>query len=153
MDKKTELSENLLDSWLYLSMNLWNERLVSYMSYNEALVCHLLYFRKLSHPDDPSMTLMQLSKMTHILKSQMNKTLASLEENGFIDRERSKEDKRIIYITLKDDNLDLYEKEHNKVLEVVNQVIDRLGEERSQQAIEIFTDVADEISIVMEKGK
>lgn len=153
MERNTILSEKLLDSWLNLSMNLWNERLVSFMSYNEALVCHLLYQKKVADPSAPYLTLMQLSSQTRILKSQMNKTITSLEQKGFIERERSETDKRIVYITLSSKNLDLYVKEHINVLRLVDEIIADLGEERSQLAIEIFDAIATKISVVMEKGK
>lgn len=153
MEKNRELSERLLDSWLNLSMNLWNERLVSFMSYNEALVCHLLYQKKLANPEYPYLTLMQLSNQTRILKSQMNKTIASLESKGFIERERHDDDKRIINISLSDKRLGLYVKEHINVLRLVDGVIEELGEDRSHLAIEIFDIIARRMAQVEEKGK
>ena len=43
MSEKEMLSEELLDGWLSMSMAIWNERLVSAMTYNESMVCNLLY--------------------------------------------------------------------------------------------------------------
>ena len=146
-----ELTERLLDSWLNLSMDLWNERFVSDLSYNESLVCHLLYKQRRNHPEAPYMTLMQLSHETGILKSQMNKTLTALEENGFILRERSTEDKRIVYITLKEENLTKYHSQHAHILEVVDTVIDGLGD-RAEDAIEIFDTIGAKISELTEKN-
>lgn len=145
------LSERLLDSWLHLSMDLWNERFVSELSYNESLVCHLLYKQKVEHPDNPALTLMQLSHKTGILKSQMNKTLTALDEKGFITRRRSLEDKRIVYITLKEDNLTTYHIQHDEILKVVDQVVAKLGEDRTEQAITIFNDIGSQIVEITSK--
>ena len=38
MSEKEMLSEELLDGWLSMSMAIWNERLVSAMTYNESMV-------------------------------------------------------------------------------------------------------------------
>ena len=42
MDSKTYAGERLLSAWLTLSSTLWNERVVSGMTFNEAFVCNLL---------------------------------------------------------------------------------------------------------------
>lgn len=146
MSEENNRSESLLEAWLQLSMTLWNERFVSYMTYNEALICRLLYKQRLQNPDNPSLTLMQLSKMTGILKSQMNKTLASLESDGSISRTRSQKDKRIIFITLNGSMIDLYRREHENVMNIVNQVANTLGDENTASAIEIFDKISKIIS-------
>ncbi len=152
MNNTNNLSEELLDSWLNLSMNLWNERLVSFMSYNEALVCHLLYHKYTHFPEDPFMTLMQLSAQTNILKSQMNKTITALESQGFVIRQRSKKDKRIIYISINVENLDLYMKEHINVLHTTDSIIEGLGQEQTLQAINIFNAITNTIKNLPKKG-
>ena len=82
--------DKLLDAWLNLTSTLWNTRLVVSMPYNEAHVLGLL----LRHCGEP-MTATDLIHRTHLLKSQMNKLLISLEGKGFITRVRAKEDKRV----------------------------------------------------------
>ncbi len=151
-ENSVELTERLLDSWLHLSMNLWNERFVTRLSYNESLVCHLLFMQRKEHPEFPFLTLMQLSHQTGILKSQMNKTLTILDEKGYIVRERSQEDKRIVYITLNEQNLQAYEDQHNDILRVVEKVVDKLGYERSEEAITIFNDIGEQINAILAKG-
>ena len=67
--------DKLLDAWLSLTSTLWNTRLVSTMTFNEAHVLGLL----LRHRDDPTpMTATALIARTHLLKSQMNKVLTTL---------------------------------------------------------------------------
>lgn len=152
MIEKESLSERLLDAWLNLSMQVWNERFVYNLSYNESLVCHLLYKKSMETPDAPYLTLMQLSHHTGILKSQMNKTLTSLETRGIISKIRSTQDKRVVFISLNTDRISAYEEQHRKIIEVVERIIDRLGIARSKQAIEIFNDIGSEITRILQSS-
>ena len=74
MDRNLYAGNKLLDAWLSLTSTLWNTRLVTSMTYNEAHVLGLL----LHHQDRP-MTATDLIARTHLLKSQMNKLLTALE--------------------------------------------------------------------------
>lgn len=153
MDIPEQLSNELLEAYIRVSMKLWNERTVKYMPYNEALVCHLLSVQKSLHSDMPYLTLMQLCEATGILKSQMNKTLNSLESQGLITRERSTSDKRVVYITMCEDNLGIYHNEQKNISMIVNRIIEKLGIERSYEAISIFNDIASEISVINDERK
>ena len=79
MDDALYAGDRLLDAWLNLTSTLWNTRLVSSMTYNEAHVLGLL----LRHEDGPApMTATALIARTHLLKSQMNRILTTLESKG-----------------------------------------------------------------------
>lgn len=151
MDIQNQLKEELLESYIQVSMKLWNERTVRFMPYNEALICHLLRARKKLHPDKPYLTMKQLCDTTGILKSQMNKTLNSLEESGLITRERSTNDKRVVKIFLSDNNNEIYEKEKEHISTIVNRIINKLGTERAYEAISIFNDIAEEMSLISQE--
>ena len=74
--------DRLLDAWLSLTSTLWNTRIVSSMSFNE---CHILGIL-LRHGDEQKpQTATGLIALTHMLKSQMNKVLTTLEQKGFIE--------------------------------------------------------------------
>ena len=148
MDIPVQLKDELLESYIQISMKLWNGRAVRFMPYNEALICHLLHARQKLHPDKPYLTMKQLCDTTGILKSQMNKTLNSLEESGLITRERSTNDKRVVKITLNDNNNEIYEKEKQHISTIVTRIINRLGIERTHEAISIFNDIAEEMSLI-----
>ena len=50
MKTKNDAGERLLSAWLTLSSTLWNERIVTGMTFNEAFVCNLLPYLSLSSP-------------------------------------------------------------------------------------------------------
>lgn len=125
------LDERLLSAWLQLSVQIINERVVSDMPFNEALVCNLL-----SKDEHNRLTATDLCEQTKILKSQMNRILNSLEEQGLIYRERSTADKRQIYVTLNRQKNSLYEKEHAKNLQLVHAIIEKFGKEKTESLLE-----------------
>ena len=99
MDSKTYAGERLLSAWLTLSSTLWNERVVSGMTFNEAFVCNLLSHQAQEAPDQP-LTATDLCERTRLLKSQMNKVLSEMEKKGYIQRLRSTRDRRQIFLRL-----------------------------------------------------
>jgi DNA-binding MarR family transcriptional regulator len=131
-----KLDERLLSAWLQLSVNICNDRVVRDMPYNEALICNIL-----KHAGE-SMTATQLCEQTKMLKSQMNRTLNSMEEKGLIQRERSLTDKRQVYISLNLENGNCYQEAHSRSLQLVNEIISRLGEKRTEEFMEALTDIS-----------
>ena len=120
--------DKLLDAWLNLTSTLWNTRLVISMPYNEAHVLGLL----LRHCGE-TMTATDLIHRTHLLKSQMNKLLTSLEGKSFITRIRATEDKRRIEIRITPEGIVAYREEHKRVDAILLQLTDRIGTQRALQ--------------------
>ena len=71
-------------------------------------------------------------------KSQMNRTLTSMEKKQLITRIRSEKDTRKIYITLNDSMIKIYKKQHEKILKIVDELFDKIGYERQPEVIELF---------------
>ena len=134
------LNEQLLDVWLNLSTVINNERVVSDVPYNESLICNLLFRHQKNMPDQP-LTATDLCDMTRMLKSQMNRTLNSMEEKGFITRERSHTDKRLVYVKLNLEHTALYEQQHQKVLSLLDQLIEQMGEAKTLQTIALLDEI------------
>ena len=75
--------DRLLAAWLSLTSTLWNKRLVSTLTYNEA---HVLGILLRAEDTARVCTATTLIAQTRLLKSQMNKLLTTLEGKGFIRR-------------------------------------------------------------------
>ena len=83
-----------------------------------------------------------------MLKSQMNRTLNSMEKKGLIFRTRSRQDRRQVYITFNMDQAEVYEREHDRILGYVEMLLDKVGRQRAEEIIGLFTlisDMADEV--------
>ncbi|XCP86438.1 MarR family transcriptional regulator [Roseburia hominis] len=137
-----KLNEDLLSAWLKLRLTISNERIVSDMPYNESLICNILLRNYIRSPKQ-YLTATDLCKETRMLKSQMNRTLKSLEEKGMIVRERSTEDRRRIYIKFSPDSPDIFTEQHRKNLELVDAIVKKVGVEKSREILENFKLIAE----------
>lgn len=131
------LNEELLDAWLELSTTIINSRIVSEMPYKESLICNILYRNQLHNPDR-KLTATDLCQETRMLKSQMNRTLNSMEKKKLILRERSMLDKREVFVALDMTNAAVYERQHEKILRIVDAVIEQTGAQKAEEIIRLF---------------
>ena len=120
--------DHLLDAWLSLTSTLWNTRLVSTMSFNE---CHILGILLRHGEEEKPQTATGLIALTHMLKSQMNKVLTTLENKGFIIRERAQSDRRLVYIRLTEAGRAAYIREHAHIDAVLRKVVEHIGESKA----------------------
>ena len=140
-------NEAVLSAWLRLTRVICNDRIVSDLPLNESLLCNSIYRSLREDPSRP-ITATWLCHELKMQKSLMNRTLTSLEEKGLITRERADDDKRNIYIHLNYDHAQLYESQHERILTLVGTILDRLGNEKANDILTLFhqiADVADEI--------
>lgn len=125
MNDAIRAGDRLLDAWLNLTSTLWNTRIVSSMTFNEAHVLGLL----LRHRDDPApMTATALIARTHLLKSQMNKVLTTLESKGYVVRARAQSDRRLVLIRLTPEGEAAYRREHADIETLLTSLVGRIGE-------------------------
>lgn len=137
-----DINERLVAAWLKITSVLMDHRMVKSMSFNEAFVCNLLN-RRMSEANNAPVTATWLCEETGMLKSQMNKTLNMLEEKKLIVRERSKQDRRKVYIYLQEKNIGIYRKEHEEVLNFVKCLQEQAGADKVEELIERMYELAD----------
>lgn len=131
-----KINEKILSAWLKMILAVDSERVVSELSYNESIICNVLYSNS-----DKEMTATELCTITKMQKSLMHRTLNSLEVKQLIKKERSRKDKREIVIQLVDNPNSLFMKQHTSTLAYVDKIIEHLGE-KSEEIINIFETIA-----------
>lgn len=136
------LQEQLLDAWLKLSSVISNNRLVSGFSFNEALVLNLLY-KQQENGGEKKLTATDLCRQTNILKSQMNAILTSLEKKQMIFRKRSEEDRRQIQVEINREGLERFAACHERSLQLVDGLMQRVGEEEVRQTAMLLNRIAE----------
>ena len=134
------LNEELLTVWLRLTSIIDNQRLVSGLPFNEAVVCNLL---AKAQQEGSCLTASDLCAHTRILKSQMNAILVSLERKGVIARQRSQQDRRQVELRLLPEGLDSYRAAHGRVLSMVDRLIDEMGEDSVRTLLPLLRQAAD----------
>lgn len=138
--------EEVLNAWLRLSNTICNERIVTQLPYNEALVCNILYNQRIDEPNK-YLTATDLCEKTRLIKSLMNRTLNNLEKKGLIIKQRSEEDRRSVFVMFNEKNISQYEKGHNEVLYVVDRIIEKIdekiGSEKTKEVVNILNTISD----------
>ncbi len=142
------LDEELLAAWLRLGSIIDNQRLVSELPFNEAMVCGLI-LRAQENGD--ALTARDLCAQTRILKSQMNAILHSLEKKGFLQRKRSQKDLRQIELFLLPEGRERYLDSHRQTLALVDRLIDEAGQETIQTLIPLLTQMADSFDKILKE--
>lgn len=146
----TKAGDLLLDAWLNLSSVLWNTRVVTSLTYNEAHVLGIL----LRHGEQcEPMTATDLIEKTRLLKSQMNKILTTLEKQGYITRMRAELDKRLIHIRLTAAGKVAYLREHKGVEQILRQLIDVIGVERALSVSRDLMDISHALDGIIAEPK
>lgn len=118
--------EALLRAWLGLTAAICNRRMVSGLTFNEAVVCNHLRYQQENCPDSP-LTATDLCEKTSLLKSQMNGVLASLEQQGYLTRSRSDRDRRQVYLALTEDGDRAYQKAHEQASDLLRELVTEIG--------------------------
>lgn len=142
------LNEKLLSTWLRLGAVIDNQRLVSQLPFNEAMVCGLLLR---AQEEGRSLTASDLCAQTRILKSQMNAILQSLEKKGFLRRQRSQSDLRRVELSLLPDGVTCYRESHRQTLALVDRLIAAVGQDTIETLIPLLLQVADNFDQILKE--
>ena len=143
------INEKVLNAWLKLSTTICNDRIVSELPFNESLICGILHKNAQESPEK-QMTATELCEKTNIQKSLMNRTLNSMEEKGLIFRKRSDKDKRQVFVSINMDNTEAYESQHKKILSMVDSVLEKVGKEKAEEIVQLFTLISNKAKEVMD---
>lgn len=133
-----DTGEALLRAWLELAAAIWSRRMVSGLTFNEAVVSNLLLYRQQEEPNHP-MTATELCEKTNMRKSQMNLLLGSLEKQGYLRRCRSETDRRQIHLFMTEAGAAAYQSSHRQSRELINAVVQGIGETEAQQLTQQLT--------------
>lgn len=132
--------ELLLQSWINMELSIRGNRILSDFSFNEVIVCNiLLRYQK----NGEVMTASELCEKMHLLKSQMNRLLAGMEERELISRTRSDADRRKVYVQLCEKGISLYEKEHKQILEILTAISKEMGVSQLKELAALMSKATD----------
>ena len=126
-------NEKVLDAWLEMTTVINNERITVDLPYNESMICRYLYQNQ-----DQRVTATDLCNWMRMQKSQMNRTLTAMEKKNLITRVRSQEDHRQIFLTLNASMMQVYQDQHEKIIELVDGIFKKIGYDKQEEAIELF---------------
>ncbi len=136
----TSSAEKLLEAWLEATTAIHNRRFVSELTYNESVICRLLVedWRE----GGEGLTAAALCRATLMQKSQMNRTLASLETRHLIERRPSPSDRRSQLVTIDPSHMHQFQKQHGDIIAFVEKVEQGLGAKRTHEVTKALAELA-----------
>lgn len=137
MENDRQLQEELLYAWMQMSVCIRGNRILSDLSFNEIMLCGTL-LRRDQQGGSPA-TATELCEEMRLLKSQINHILTGLEKKGLLERKRSETDKRVIHVHLTEAGRQSYLREHARVMALMGQVCQQLGESDSRQLASLIS--------------
>ncbi len=127
----------LIQAWVQLSGMLKNSRFTKELPYNEAIVMLQLY-QAGQHP----ISIKQITDKTHMLKSQVNRTINSLEEKGLLERCQGDGDRRLGYVRILRQRLEIFLQVHATSMEIAKNISEIIGPEDTDHFIRIVNTLA-----------
>ncbi|WP_379136194.1 MarR family winged helix-turn-helix transcriptional regulator [Paenibacillus sp. sgz500958] len=85
----------------------------------------------------PGIMISKLSDLLQISRPTASQMISSLEEKGYILREMSRSDRRVIYIRLTGKGDKVFETLMTRYLGILNEIIERVGREEIDQLIHL----------------
>lgn len=90
----------------------------------------------------------QLARSLEVTRSAVSQMVNKLANEGIVQRVPDKVDRKIAYIELTDEALDIYRKERKAYCATLDKVIDRMGKENFEKMSELIEQFCDEVSEV-----
>ena len=143
------IEEKLLNAWLNMSLCIKGNRVLNNISFNEMSIFNALIDAEKNHI---SLSFKELCDHTKMLKSQLNRVLKNMLEKKYIKSMTSKSDKRSVLYYINDYGKEIYEKEHSKVLMIIDLVINNMGENNVLQLTNLMCDATNIVNKYMEKN-
>lgn len=106
---------------------------------------HLKNLEENNEYKDKGVKASELSKFLMITKPAISKVINALEEKGYVQRVTDKSDRRVVYINITETGKSILDEENKKFEIFTCKVIDRMGEEDTDQMIRLFKKMYDAI--------
>lgn len=139
-ENKLKVEEDLVNSWINITMLLRENRILNDLSYNEMVVCRIL-----ENNEDP-MTASDLVEEMKLYKSQINVIITGLERKKIIKRAEDPNDKRRMLLKLTEKSR--YTSDHKNILEITDTLVEQMGEEKTKELTSLLEEATE---IIKEK--
>lgn len=136
------LQEQVLTAWIGLNALLKDSRMTREMTYNEAVIMKLLLDQYRSDGVG-RIPVQHILRQTNMLKSLANRTINALSAHGYLVKERGGEDARALFVRPVAERLPDFLAVHRHSLQLVQQIIDIIGESDAHAFVRICQKLAD----------
>lgn len=91
------------------------------------------------HSAPPGIKVSELSEILHITTPSVSQMINGLEQKGYVKRVTTKNDRRVVYITLDVEGEAALKKAKKAFLSFTDEIVSRLGHEETEQLITLCT--------------
>ncbi|MDF2661054.1 MAG: hypothetical protein K0Q94_3845 [Paenibacillus sp.] len=91
------------------------------------------------HSAAPGIKVSELSEILHITMPSVSQMINGLEQKGYVKRVTTKNDRRVVYITLDSEGEAALAKAKKAFLSFTDEIVGRLGHEETEQLISLCT--------------
>jgi DNA-binding MarR family transcriptional regulator len=144
MNKQEELVNELLDVLQHIKRN--HHGTMPKIPIRKSEMFTLMNIGNLLKKYPDGIKLGSLSQALNLAPPTVTPMINSLEENGFIERVGSKEDRRVVYIRLTQMGQSFLDEKENHFKSNINKLVNYLGEEDAKTFIRIVRKTADFLS-------
>lgn len=138
MNELRRAAEALVYAWQALASSLWSNRMLAgNLTFNEINVCSFL-----KRHADVDVTATELCEATGLQKSQMNRVISELEARGYLRRERSTKDRRLVFLRMQPEGNTAYQCEREAIMGTVEQLVMSLGQDNAIMTAEMVQELA-----------
>ncbi|MBW7456412.1 MarR family winged helix-turn-helix transcriptional regulator [Paenibacillus sepulcri] len=118
-----------------------SQRPIEGCTQSEAVMLFVIRRREKLHP--AGMKASELSQLLNVTSPTVTQSVNVLEARGLLERSSDPEDRRVVRIKLTEEGLRQTQLSETAMFERIQGLIDRMGEERSNQLIELLDEVFD----------
>ncbi|MGQ9778726.1 MAG: MarR family winged helix-turn-helix transcriptional regulator [Bacillota bacterium] len=147
-DKKREIAQRLMESFIRFTKLNRPQGPIAGLTPGEA---HVLFcIGRAGGAEDPGIRVSEISEALKVTSPTITQFLKSLEERGLVERSTDKEDRRAVRIKLTTKGARAIEEAHRTFLASFEELVDHLGEEKSNLLAELMAEV---VAYLREKKK
>ncbi|HHY28708.1 MAG TPA: MarR family transcriptional regulator [Desulfitobacterium dehalogenans] len=104
---------------------------------------NLLKVIKMNSTEDQGATMSSLSDHLEISKSAVSQMVNHLEDEGYIERLFTKNDRRLVYVRLTDEGEQYMAQRYQKFLQSMTEIFNRMGEKDTEELLRLLEKLYD----------
>ena len=139
MDQLDTTVQKLMKAFMYFGRTEWHQR--SILGFKPSEIWVLFCIKKGARPGCPQMKVSEISKRLRVTSPTVTQLLKGLEANGLVERHVDPTDRRAVGIILTEKGEMLIKQAGEDFAATFKELVEYLGEERSNQLAELLSDV------------
>jgi DNA-binding MarR family transcriptional regulator len=131
--KYVEHAEELLEILMRFKKIMRVHPYLEELNFSEMVVCGVL-----AHKEAKQMQMKDISDVMKISRPALNAIVNRLEDKSLVERFRLEGDRKSVYLRLSEKSYHIYHKEHENLIQSMNNIVQSMGKEDTLQLIKLL---------------